>query len=201
MKVITEYPIMVNRNVVSKGAWSRFDDETFSYLTSKSPVNQIKAFQDWMDIKYPGWVKGKNLNKGSGYGNFGPSTEAAWKKYGKEFVAGAPIVDLTMGGGSSSGSVKQPTQAQKDEAKKKGLTWDETKGRWQQANEALGILTQTIGGIKGLFGKGGAAPVESATAPSAEPEAPKKSNLPLIIGVGVAAVIIIAVVVMKNKKK
>jgi hypothetical protein len=45
----------------------------------------VKMFQDWMDKNYPNWVNGKNLNKGSGYGNFGPSTSKAWDKYGTEY--------------------------------------------------------------------------------------------------------------------
>lgn len=201
MKVITEYPIMVNNKVVSKGAWSRFDNsgpETFSYLTASSPTNQIKGFQDWMDIKYPNWVNGKNLNKGTGYGTFGPSTKKAWEKYGKEYVSGAPNLNITIGGGS--GVTKPPTQAQKEEAKKEGMTWDSVNNKWVKVNEGLNMLTQTIGGIKNLFGRGESAPIGSAPTPSAEPEVQKKSNLPLIIGIGVAAAIVIAIIVVKNKK-
>lgn len=44
------------------------------------------SFQDWMDATHPNWVNGKNLNKGSGYGNVGPSTKSAWSKYGNEYV-------------------------------------------------------------------------------------------------------------------
>jgi hypothetical protein len=44
---------------------------------------EVKAFQDWMDKNYPNWVNGKNLNKGSGYGTYGPSTTKAWNTYGK----------------------------------------------------------------------------------------------------------------------
>jgi hypothetical protein len=51
----------------------------------------VKKFQDWMDINYPNWVKGKNLNKGGGYGKFGPSTKAAWDKYKNKYASGAPI--------------------------------------------------------------------------------------------------------------
>lgn len=141
MKVITEYPIMVNNKVVSKGAWAtHFDGEKFSYL----PAKPAKSVQDYV--------------------------------------------------------AKQPTPAQKEAAKKQGLTWDAVKGGWVKANESVGLLTQTIGGIKGLFGKGDSAGVGSAPAPSPEPEAEKKSNLPLIIGIGVAAAIVITVIVVKNKK-
>jgi len=52
--------------------------------TASGP-SDVKAFQDWMDKNHPNWVKGKNLNKGSGYGSYGPSTQAAWKTYKDEF--------------------------------------------------------------------------------------------------------------------
>ena len=56
---------------------------------------KIKAFQDWMDSTYPNWVgctdskctNGKNLNKGKGYGTFGPSTTKAWSEWGNDFNA------------------------------------------------------------------------------------------------------------------
>jgi hypothetical protein len=50
-----------------------------------SSTDQIKKFQDWMDLKHPGWVNGKNLNKGTGYGSWGPSTQKAWDQYSKEY--------------------------------------------------------------------------------------------------------------------
>jgi len=52
--------------------------------TASGP-SDVKAFQDWMDKNHPNWVKGKNLNKGSGYGSYGPSTQAAWNTYKTEF--------------------------------------------------------------------------------------------------------------------
>jgi hypothetical protein len=48
---------------------------------------QVKAFQDWMDIKHPNWVNGANLNKGTGYGNKGPATMSAYNTYGAEWDA------------------------------------------------------------------------------------------------------------------
>jgi hypothetical protein len=48
-------------------------------------TDQIKKFQDWMDLNHLGWVNGKNLNKGTGYGSWGPSTQKAWDQYGKEY--------------------------------------------------------------------------------------------------------------------
>jgi len=46
---------------------------------------KVKVFQDWLDANHPDWINnGKGLQKGGGYGNFGPKTTAAWRKYGKE---------------------------------------------------------------------------------------------------------------------
>lgn len=43
-------------------------------------VDGIKKLQDWLDYKYPTWYKGGTLNKGAGYGTFGPSTTDFWDK-------------------------------------------------------------------------------------------------------------------------
>jgi len=47
---------------------------------SDQPKN-VKMFQDWLDQYYPTWLKGGKLNKGRGYGTFGPNTKSAWEKY------------------------------------------------------------------------------------------------------------------------
>lgn len=40
--------------------------------------NNVKTFQDWMDTNNPNWLStGKSLNKGTGYGNYGPNTQKA----------------------------------------------------------------------------------------------------------------------------
>jgi len=67
-------------NTVASTATATFD------ITK--PEN-IKKFQDYMDTVGP-WVRqadGKftKLNKGGGYGKFGPSTKAAWDKYQNDF--------------------------------------------------------------------------------------------------------------------
>lgn len=57
----------------------------------------IKDFQDWLDKKGYKWTAKKGqLNKGSGYGKSGPSTEAAWKTYGSDFLKEkSPTTPLT----------------------------------------------------------------------------------------------------------
>jgi len=47
-------------------------------------TKQTQDFQDWLDINQPGWADGYDngtLNKGKGYGNFGPLTTKAFDKY------------------------------------------------------------------------------------------------------------------------
>ena len=41
----------------------------------------VKKFQDWLDANKPGWATGYadgKVNKGRGYGRFGPRTSKAW---------------------------------------------------------------------------------------------------------------------------
>ncbi len=62
-------------------------------LTTPQELNstdKIKAFQDWMDAQGKGWIQKDGkwvlLNKGAGYGNYGKSTNAVWKVYGKQYL-------------------------------------------------------------------------------------------------------------------
>ena len=57
-------------------------------------LTDIKAFQDWLDDKRPGWATGykdgiitKGQN-GGGYGKFGPRTQKAWATYKDQFLKG-----------------------------------------------------------------------------------------------------------------
>jgi len=70
----------------------------------------VKKFQDWMDINYPNWVKGKNLNKGGGYGKFGPSTKVAWDKYKNKYASGAPVKYNTRPGVTDADAPVDDTQ-------------------------------------------------------------------------------------------
>lgn len=50
-------------------------------------VEGIKKFQDWLDSSGKDWLGGgKKLNKGKGYGSFGPKTKAAWGTYKDEYL-------------------------------------------------------------------------------------------------------------------
>lgn len=76
-----EQETIANQNTGGGGGGNTPKTEP-SVLTSA----QTKAFQDWLDAKYPKWLKGKTLNKGSGYGTFGPSTKVAYATYGAEWT-------------------------------------------------------------------------------------------------------------------
>lgn len=45
----------------------------------------VQQFQDWLDTNYPTWLNGGKLNKGSGYGSYGPSTQKAFTQYGSTY--------------------------------------------------------------------------------------------------------------------
>jgi len=68
-------------------------------------ADEIKAFQDWLDKNKSGWLNGGNLNKGAGYGNFGPKTAAAYNTYKDEYAkpvapnqtTPAPVAALKVG--------------------------------------------------------------------------------------------------------
>lgn len=70
------------------------DEKTIIPQTS----NEIKKFQDWMDTIGP-WVKSPSgkyvkLNKGKGYGIFGPSTRIAWEYYKNKYKSKKDDVEI-----------------------------------------------------------------------------------------------------------
>ena len=69
--------------------------DTNTQVVASGP-SDVKKFQDWMDIYHPNWVNGKNLNKGSGYGTYGPSTQKAWALWKADFLK--PVTLLTPTG-------------------------------------------------------------------------------------------------------
>lgn len=82
MKIITNSPVMFNEEHLSS--------EDLYLSASGLDKNDVKNFQDWLDAKGIRFVgatnakrdNGRALNKGTGYGNFGPSTTAAYGVYG-----------------------------------------------------------------------------------------------------------------------
>ena len=58
--------------------------------TELKNIEGVKLFQDWLDVNAQGWATGFTkgvLNKGSGYGTFGPRTQKAWSTYGRRFLS------------------------------------------------------------------------------------------------------------------
>lgn len=99
MKILTANPVLIDGN----RADSR---DMYLSLDASSSKSEIKAFQDWLDSKGLKWVKatdkdltnGSKLNKGKGYGNFGPSTTKAYARYGKEWDSLATSKPTQTGG-------------------------------------------------------------------------------------------------------
>ena len=59
----------------------------------------VKKFQDWLDANKPGWATGYadgKVNKGRGYGRFGPRTNKAWNSYKNEYITNPNAIDLSL---------------------------------------------------------------------------------------------------------
>lgn len=80
----------------------------------------VQQFQDWLDINYPTWLNGGKLNKGKGYGSYGPSTQKAFTQYGSAYQNSSS---------NSSGNVPQPE------------TVDKSKEIFDKFNESVNFLS------------------------------------------------------------
>ena len=214
MKILSvQNPIIIDNKRVNDD--SQYLSAEGINVVLNSPA-KTKAFQDWMDTTHAGWVQGKNLNKGGGYGNNGPSTSTAWKSYGEEFVS---ISKNMMGLGPKPTLPPEVSATDPKGNKKAGMVWDKAKGIWAKADE-YGITDKVLG----FFGI--TKPGQTQTQPTNEigtvgnvdttdPNAGKKPLTPeeiaaakkkktiIIISV-VAGVLILATVVilvMKSKAK
>jgi hypothetical protein len=213
MKVLTKYPVYVNRKKISNADFYMNFDATGKPVTKA----ETQMFQDWLDMKYPTWLNGGKLNKGSGYGTFGPSTTKAWGTYGTTFVTEMKALAGSVLGAVSgtTPTTSEPTQQQKDEAAKKGIQWDKLKG-WVNAAAQAGQQSGVFDALLNKFGlgttpttpvtttpEGGGTAVlpggGSVTVTTPEEEAKKKRRKMLIIG-GVAVVVIVAAVLLLRKK-
>ena len=87
-------------------------DTKFEIPKELDSEDKIKAFQDWMDAQDKPWVlsNGKYvmLNKGVGYGNYGKSTNAVWKVFGKDYLAKKGVTPTTK---PSSENKDKPSSA------------------------------------------------------------------------------------------
>jgi hypothetical protein len=62
-----------------------FDFLRADLSAGKDQPKNVKMFQDWLDRYFPTWLKGGKLNRGRGYGTFGPNTKASWTKYKSQY--------------------------------------------------------------------------------------------------------------------
>ena len=87
MKVITNYPVYIDdvRESDADLYMSEYPETMSSFDSTKEA--QVKAFQNWLDVKYPTWFQGGKLNRdvSKGYGIYNAETKSADEKYGKEF--------------------------------------------------------------------------------------------------------------------
>jgi hypothetical protein len=207
MKVLTKYPVYINRKKVS-GADLYMNFDSNGKPTKKE---EWKVFQNWYNSK--GFSP-----KLTADGIAGNMTNAAWASQGSTFVAEAKALTNVVTNATSGAPIvttSEPTQQQKDEAAKRGLQWDKLKG-WvavaTQAGQQSGLFdallnkvglgttsttpvtTTSEGGGTAVLPGGG-----SVTVTTPEEEAKKKRRKMLIIG-GVAVVVIVAAVLLLRKK-
>ena len=84
-------PKVAGKNNAPKGSAPGTAKQKSTIPQELKDVNGVKAFQDWLDTKAPGWLKKYgtiNKDPKKGYGKFGPSTSAAWEKYKGTYFTG-----------------------------------------------------------------------------------------------------------------
>ena len=142
MIVKTAYPIYVDGEVVANEDWLDFDQNSSS---------DVKAFQDWMDVNHPNWVKEvANLNKGKGYGTYGPSTKKAWGKYGSDYTKSLGVVSPTETPKPSTTSETSPKDATPQPESKPAQTAPEAKKDDKKSSMKKMLLYGGIG-LAGLI--------------------------------------------------
>jgi len=206
MKVLTSNPVYINDTQIDKPS---------EYLSfDGGNTEQVKAFQDWMDLEYPGWYRGGNMNRGKKYGKMDFATKKANRKYGSQF-------DQLVGGGSRKflGTVNPHTgeftpppgysETAPNGETRAGRFWNKAKGGWEKAETALqrvqGFMDK-VNQFGQMFG-GGRQEVQPDwnNQPTFEPEEKKMSKglkIGLIIGgVALAGVVVFAIVKHSKKSK
>ena len=171
MIVKTKNPIRIISN--SKDNYSNIDAKN---------KDDVRAFQDWLDIKYPnGWITkpdgtkyvlGKNQAKG--YGNYGVSTRAAYITDGAEW---------------------EKTRPKKDEPKKDEIKKDEITVTKDDKGNTITTTKKADGTILTVVtDKNGKVISKKESGMS------KKLKIGLMIGGGVLVLLIIAVIIKQSQK-
>lgn len=128
MIVKTTYPIIVNRKRVSpKDYYLNIDGNN---------VAEVKAFQDWLDAKFPsGWATSSSGSKyivggkaSNGYGSYRTQTKNAYATYGAEWEK-TRTTTTTPTPTTPTTPTPTPTadETKKDETKKEETKKDEVK--------------------------------------------------------------------------
>lgn len=175
------------------------EGETYSYIDQKNPT-EVKAFQEFV-IKVK---KDSAILGGFGAdGIWGSNTQKAYDKYGADWedykkkalgvmgaFLGIPTSSSPVGVPTTAPAVSgQPTPAQVEEQKKKGLFWDNAKKTWVSAKE-LGLVDYVLD----IFG---VAPKE----PTPTPKKLSKTAKTLLYVGGAVVIGLIIYAIAKPKKR
>lgn len=167
MRVITNNPITYSSacGVCSSSFDGNFDSGNSSH---------VKEFQNYANSK------GASLKVD---GIWGAKTGAEWNKYKKEFLAANKSSTSST---PSTTTANEPTEAQKEKQKKKGLGWDKTKKAWVSLKDS-GVIDK-IGGFVGgiLGGKDDSTTTTDTTAPDGTPKKGLSTGAWVGIGLGTA---------------
>ena len=163
MKVISKNPVVINNERVSQPskylAMDGGEDDYEQYFNfNAGNTEEVKAFQDWMDLTYPTWYGGKPLNKGRGYGRMTRKTKRAARDKGRQFDK------LVASGGSRAylgkinpitGEFEPPagysTTSPTGETRK-GQFWNKVQGGWEKTGTALNKAQNFLNTLQGVFG-------------------------------------------------
>jgi hypothetical protein len=209
MKVLTNNPVIVDNTRISKPSeYLAFDGKN---------SNEVKAFQDWMDMTNPTWYKGGTFNKGRGYGKMTRLTKKAANQYGKQFDSAGGSRKMIGTVNPTTGEFTPPppegyTMQSPDGQTKKGQFWNKAKGGWEKAGGVLEKAQKGFDFLNQFFGqqgRGGASDVTQdqggyvAPDNDFEPEKDgmsKNLKIGLIVG-SVAAAALITVLIVRSVKK
>ena len=182
--VETRNPLIVGGNKISNPS------KYLSFNGSNSA--DVRKFQDWMDANHPGWVNGKNLNEGAGYGTFGPATKAAWASYGGQYEPKKTVTGIME-------TEERPT------AVKKKITGAQVKAGAEKAVAGAQAAKGIFDSLKDVFKKPGVevstnAPVYEAGAPTGGEGKAMKNSTKIMIAAG-AVIVLGTIIYFATKKK
>jgi hypothetical protein len=126
-------------------------------------TNNVKTFQDWMDTNNSNWLStGKSLNKGSGYGNYGPNTKKAAGTNFEAFKTSllpkeTPVTPTDYGAGDFLSAFKTTevpnttaTVAKTGETAEKEAEKPTAMGNLMRGLPGMGDMTKLIGNYLGM---------------------------------------------------